>query len=210
MKKSALALAFVLACAFAPDKAFGAEGIEGSELLGVRVGGVVGSPSLRDEFGGGSELELYFIEGLGPRWGLGLALSSHNFGASRDTLANIAYTGLNREVRLSIFSMTGFICATRPIGGRFTASGEAGLGLYSITAGIPAGFYEGTITENRFGLYGGGGLLFRISRGISLDVSVKYHYVFVGDDQFEPIYFFTGKTSAHFMQVALGVLLFSV
>ena len=139
-----------------------------------------------------------------------MALSSHNFGASRDTLANIEYTGLNREVRLSIFSMTGSVFALRPLGGRFTATGEAGLGIYSVTASIPAGFYEGTVTENRFGLYGGAGMLMRITRGVSLNLNAKYHYVFIGDDRFEPIHFYTGETSARFVQIALGVLFYSI
>ncbi len=210
MRKTLPALVFALCFLCASAAPLAAQGIRGRELLGVRVGGVVGSPPLRDAFGAGSELELHFIEGLGAWWGIGLALSSHNFGASKDTLANIAYTGMNRDVELSIFSMTGSFFALKRIGGRFTATGETGLGLYSLTASIPAGFYQGTRTENRFGVYGGAGMLMRISRGVSLNLNVKYHYVFVGDDEFEPVHFFTGETSAHFVQIAFGVLLFSV
>jgi opacity protein-like surface antigen len=209
MKKVALLLSLSIAAILASDAPARAEGITRRELLGVRIGGVIGSPSLRDAFGAGSELELYFIEGLGPSWGVTIALSSHNFGASKDTLANIEYTGLNREVKLSIFSMTAAFYALRPLGGRFTATGEGGFGLYAVTASIPSGFYEGTRTENRFGLYSGLGALWRISRGISLNLNVKYHYIFIGSDEFEAIHFYTGDTSAHFFQIAIGVLLFS-
>ena len=210
MRKTVAALVSALLALGASAAPLGAQGIRGRELLGVRVGGVVGSQPLRDAFGSGSELELHFIEGLGSWWGIGLALSSHNFGASKDTLANIAYTGMNREVQFSAFSMTASFVALKPVGGRYTATGEAGLGLYSLTASIPAGFYRGTRTENRFGVYGGAGMLMRISRGVSLNLNVKYHYVFVGDDEFEPVHFFTGETSAQFVQIAFGVLLFSM
>jgi hypothetical protein len=210
MRKTAPVFAFALFCVCVSAAPIGAQGIQGRELLGVRIGGVIGSPPLRDAFGNGSELELHFIKGLGTWWGLGLALSSHNFGASKDSLANIAYTGMNREVRFSIFSMTGCFFARKPIAGRFTATGEAGLGLYALTASIPSGFYQGTRTENRFGTYCGAGMLMRISRGVSFDLNVKYHYVFVGSDELEAIHFFTGETRARFMQIAFGVLLFSI
>lgn len=210
MRRSVFIPALLFLGALVVSSPLGAQGIRGRELLGVRVGGVIASSSLRDAFGHGSELELHFVKGVGAWWGLGLALSSHNFGASKDTLANIAYTGMNREVRQSIFSVTGCFYARRPVGGRFTATGEAGIGLYALTASIPSGFYQGTRTENRFGAYGGAGILLRLSRGVSLDLNVKYHYVFVGQDRFEAIHFYTGDTSAHFLQIALGVLLFSI
>ncbi len=209
MKKSACVLALCIAAMLCVESPLSAQGIRRRELLGVRVGGVIGSSPIRDAFGSGSELELHFIEGLGASWGVSLALSSHNFGASKDTLKNIEFTGLNREVKLSIFSITGAAYAMRPIGGRFTATGEAGLGLYAVTAAIPSGFYEGTRTENRFGLYGGAGMLLRLSRAVSLNLNVKYHYIFIGSDEFEPIHFYTGRTNAQFVQVSFGILLFT-
>lgn len=187
----------------------GAAGIENREILGARVGAVVGEAAIDEAFGAGSELELYFVEGFGTWWGLGLSLSSHNFGASRDTLANIEYIGENRDVEMSVFSVTASAFALKHLGGRFTATAEAGGGLYAMTASIPAGFYQGNHTENRLGLCAGAGMLLRLSRGVSLNLNAKYHYVFVGNDMEEPIHAYTGKSSASFYQIALGILLFT-
>lgn len=203
---SASAALLALLALYAPA---GAAGIENREILGARIGAVIGDAGIDEAFGAGSELELYFVEGFGTWWGLGLSLSSHNFGASLDTLGNIDYIGENREVEMSVFSVTASAFALKHLGGRFTATGEAGGGLYAMTASIPAGFYEGSHTENRIGLCAGAGMLFRVSRGLSLNLNAKYHYVFVGNDMEEPIHAYTGQSGASFYQIALGILLFT-
>ncbi len=185
-----------------------AQGIRRQELLGLHIGAVKGSSTLDRAFGAGSELELYFIEGLRERFGVVVSASSHNFGSSRDTLLNIEYSGINRDVEMSIFSLTAGAYYLQEISQRYKMAGEIGCGLYAVTANVSSGIISGYRTENRFGIYSGTGFLMRLSRGVSMDLNVKVHYIFIGSDELEPIHFYTGSTSTYFLQVSLGLLLF--
>ncbi len=186
------------------------QGIKGKELLGVRIGAVLSSGNLNTAFGQGTEIELHFIEGIGTWFGVTITLSSHNFGESKDISKNLEYTGnafLN--VDLEIYSATvGFITHTS-IGGRFSSTAEIGGGLYTINTVIPAGFYEGTITDNQYGFYGGAGFLYRLTKSLSLNLNGKYHYVFSGKDETHAIYFYTGRERTQYYQVTIGVMFFT-
>lgn len=208
MKKVVLVAAFMTL--LATSAVVEARGIKHSELVGFHIGAVVAPSSLRAAFGSGSELELYFVEGVTEKFGIVFSASSHNFGSSKDTLANIEYSGLNRDVQMSIFSLTGGIYTLRPISEKFRFSADLGCGIYAVTANISAGILSGYRTENRFGIYGGAGIVMRISRGVSIDFNLKGHYVFIGSDQLEPIHFYTGDTSARYAQISIGVLLFGI
>ncbi|MCK4237038.1 MAG: hypothetical protein KAX38_07945 [Candidatus Krumholzibacteria bacterium] len=186
-----------------------AQGIKGRELLGIRVGGVLTTGELNSKFGSGSEMEIHFIEGLGTWFGIDIALSSHNLGKSKDRSKNREFTGLDREIELQIYSITAAFLIHGPVRNRFSATMEAGMGLYTINAVIHAGIYEGNITDNQFGLYGGTGLLFRLSRSLYINAVAKYHYIFSGSDKWHTIYFYTGKDKTGIYQIALGIAIFT-
>jgi hypothetical protein len=185
-----------------------AQGIKGEEILGLRIGAVLSSGSLNSTFGRGTEIEIHFIEGLGSWFGITFSLSSHNFGESKDEEKNRLYTGdAFLRVDLEIYSATiGFI-TYNDIGDKFSATTEAGGGLYTINTVIPAGFYEGNITDNQYGFYAGAGLLYRLSKSLSLNVNGKYHYVFSGDEDKHALYFYTGKERTQYFQFTFGVMI---
>ena len=202
---SALAACAVFALA-APAR-LPAQGIKGEEILGLRVGAVLSPGNLDTAFGRGTEIEIHFIEGLGSWFGVTFSLSSHNFGKSKDQAKNLAYTGdafLN--VDLEIYSATVGFITYHKIGKRFFTTGEVGGGLYTINTVIPAGFYEGNITDNQYGFYGGLGLCYRLSKSLSLNINGKYHYVFSGKSNKHAIYFYTGDERIGYYQIAVGIM----
>ena len=191
----------------APDT--GGQGLEGREILGLRVGGVLTSGTLRDKFGDGSEIEIHFIEGLAPWFGINIALSSHNLGNSNDRNLNIEYTGLDRPVKLQIFSATAAAIALLHVGDRFSPTVEGGLGLYTLNGVIQAGLYEGSITDNQFGFYGGAGILYRVTKSLFINANAKYHYILSGDDWRSTVYFYTGEERAYLYQIAVGIAIYT-
>ena len=186
-----------------------AQGFKGREVLGIRLGGIVTQGGLKDEFGKGSEIELYFIEGLGSWFGVDIAFSSHNLGESLDREKNIEYLGYDREIKLNIYSATVAFVALGNIKKRLIPSLEAGGGLYSITAIIPAGFYEGHITDNQPGIYAGAALDYRITKNLMAGASFKCHYIFSGSDDAHTTYFFTEEKRSVIYQITVGITIFT-
>ena len=185
------------------------QGIKGREILGLRVGGVLSAGTLNDKFGDGSEIEIHFIEGLNPWFGIDISLSSHNLGDSKDRNMNIQYTGQDRPVKLQVFSVTAAAIAVKRIGKRFSPTLEGGLGLYTLNGVIQAGIYEGSVTDNQFGFYGGAGLLYRISKSLFINANAKYHYIFSGDSWRSTVYFYTGEDRTTLYQIAVGIAIYT-
>jgi hypothetical protein len=179
------------------------QGIKGREILGLRVGGVMSSDALHDKFGDGSEIEIHFIEGLQPWLGINIALSSHNFGESRER------DSYNRPYDLQIFSVTAAFIALKQIGNRLSPTIEGGLGLYTTNVVVQAGLYEGTITDNQFGIYGGAGLFYRITKSLFINANAKYHYIFTGDDLQGTEYSYTSGNGTAIYQIAVGISIYT-
>ncbi|MBN1164152.1 MAG: hypothetical protein JXB45_06215 [Candidatus Krumholzibacteriota bacterium] len=187
-----------------------AENIKNREILGARIGGLVGTSSLERAFGKGSEMELYFIEGLSSRLGVAISLSSHNFGYSKDRQKNLQFLTTFQEIELKIYSLSAGFTGLFNLSERLYLSAETGFGLYTINAVVPAGFYEGHITKNRFGLHAGLWVNYRLTRrGLSLNLGVKTHHVFSGTGRNNIIYFYTGQESIDFQQITVGVSIFT-
>lgn len=193
----------------APVSPLQSQDIRGREMLGLRIGSVFSRGELRDVFGGGSEIELHFEEGILPWMAVGFALSSHNFGDSNDRDKNIDYISSDKDVSLRIYSVTVSVVLLKRLAGKITAAPECGLGLYSINASTQLGFYEGYRTDNQLGLYAGMGFLYGLTNSVFLNLSGKYHYVLSGSEREDPIYFYTGRDSAHIYQIAVGVTIFT-
>lgn len=183
-----------------------AQELKGRELLGVRVGGLASTGSLNTEFGGGSELEIHFIHGITNAWGVDVSLSSHNFGAAEDQEKSLLYFD-RPDVKLHIFSIAAGMIYYGKIGERWRPTVEGGPGLYSVNTILPSGFYEAQKTDNHFGIYGGLGVLYRLAKTVQLNANVKYHFVFVGTDIEDTLYFYTGESTAGFFQIAVGVMI---
>ena len=188
----------------------GAQGLKGRELLGVRLGGAVSPGAVRDAFGDGSELELHFTEGLGAWFGIDVALSMHNFGRARTEITDPTSYYWNMKPEAEVYSLTVGFMAMRDISQRISLASDAGIGLYTINAVIPAGIYEGRVYRNQLGLYGGMNLYYALnSRGLSLDIGAKYHYVFSGDDPLQVLHVYTGEDRLGFFQMTLGIVFFT-
>lgn len=185
------------------------QGLKGREILGLRIGGILSAGTLHDKFGDGSEIEIHFIEGLNPWFGINIALSSHNLGESKDRDKNIEYTSLDRPVKLQIFSVTAAAFAVKHVGDRFSPTIEGGFGLYTINGVIQAGLYEGSMTDNQIGIYGGVGLLYRVTKSLFINANAKYHYIFSGDDWRSTVYFYTGEERISLYQIAVGVAIYT-
>ncbi|MDD3641896.1 MAG: hypothetical protein PHQ19_00305 [Candidatus Krumholzibacteria bacterium] len=187
------------------------QGIKGREIFGVRIGAVGSSMELDEAFGRGSELELFFVEGLTSRFGIGASLSGHDFGKSKDMGTNIEWTGLPDPVDVMILSATVTLFGRQPITERWSGCAEAGGGLYTTTASIPIGaFTEGRITKNQGGIFFGAGVSYRLlDSGLAVDLAGKFHYVFSGSDYRQALYVYTGEETVHFYQITLGMTLFT-
>ena len=199
----ALAIAAVLAAWGLPLEA---QSLKGREVLGLRVGGLVTSGPLNREFGGGSEIELHFIHGIADWLGVDVALSSHNFGESKDEAKNLEFFNLT-NVNLQIFSVTVGMIGMAKVHGRVTSTFEAGPGIYSVSAIIPQGFYDVQKSDNRLGLYCGTGVLVKVANSFWLNANVKYHAVFVGTGRDDTIHFYTGESTARFLQISVGIMI---
>ena len=184
-----------------------AEGLKGKEILGFRIGGVYTLGDMKDAFGNGTEMELHFIIGLGSWYGIDIALSSANLGDSKDVQKNIDFTGLNLGVELGVYSGTASFHAQKHLYKNLSISGSGGGGLYVVTTIIAAGLYEGSKTENRFGLCCGAGLDYHLTKKLAVELYGKYHYIFSGDGRFDAIYFYTDSTRTEFLQITIGVLI---
>jgi hypothetical protein len=189
----------------ATSAAVNAQGLMSREILGVRLGGTVSSNGLHTAFGNGTEIELHFIKGIIPWFGVDVSLSSHSFGASKNSEKNIELTGLDREVDLHMYSIDVGAIAAKSIRQRMMLTIEGGPGLYSVNTILTEGFFEAQRTDNRFGLYGGVGWFYRLGGSFLLNANVKYHHVFVGSSQDDTIHFYTGETSAEFYQITVGI-----
>ncbi len=196
--------AFVVSC----SGSLQAQHIKGREMLGIRVGGLAASGAFNEEFGGGSEIELHFIHGLADWLGVDVSLSSHNFGPSKDQEKNLAFFD-RTNVNLQMFSFTAGMIFLRTMHGRYTPTIEAGPGLYNVNAILPIGFYEAQKTDNHLGIYGGIGLLVRVAHTVSLNANAKYHAVFVGTEPEDTVHFYTGESTARFLQISIGVMISS-
>lgn len=185
-----------------------AQNIKGREMLGVRVGGLATSGAFNAEFGGGSEIELHFIHGITNWLGVDVSLSSHNFGASKNEEKNLEFFD-RTNVNLQMFSVTAGMIFLRTARGRYTPTIEAGPGLYSVNTILPVGFYEAQKTDNHLGVYGGLGVLVRVARTVSLNANAKYHAVFVGTEPDDTVHFYTGESTARFLQISVGIMISS-
>ena len=197
-------LAFAVSC----GGSLQAQDIKGHEMLGIRVGGLATSGAFNAEFGGGSEIELHFIHGLADWLGVDVSLSSHNFGASKNEEKNLEFFD-RTNVNLQMFSVTAGMIFLRTARGRYTPTIEAGPGLYSVNTILPVGFYEAQKTDNHLGIYGGIGVLVRVARTVSLNANAKYHAVFVGTEPDDTVHFYTGESTARFLQISVGVMISS-
>ena len=184
-----------------------AAGIKGKEILGFRIGGIYTLGDMKEAFGNGTDMELHFIMGLGSWYGIDIALSSANLGDSKDIQKNIDFTGLNLGVELGIYSGTASFHAQKRLYKNLSLSGAGGGGLYVVTTVIAAGLYEGSKTENRFGLCCGDGLDYQFSKKLAVELYGKYHYIFSGSGRWDAVHFYTGSTRTELLQITLGVLI---
>jgi hypothetical protein len=203
-----IAAALFVASALSWTGPLAAQSIKGHEMLGVRIGGLATSGSFRTEFGGGSEIELHFIHGITSWLGVDVALSSHNFGPSKDEKKNLAFFD-RKDMNLQMFSLAPGMIIFKTVHGRYTPTFEAGPGLYSVSATLPQGFYEAQKTDNHLGAYAGVGVLIRVADTVALNANAKYHAVFVGTEPDDTVHYYTRESTIHLFQFAVGVMISS-
>ncbi len=184
--------------------------MKGREKLGIRIGGIFSPGKLDDSFGKGTELEIHFVEGLGTWFGIGVSLSTHNFGRSLDIEKDFDYTGNPRTVEMEVYSLTVGFVTYRKIYGRITLSTDTGFGLYTSSAIIPSGIWEGRITKNDPGLYAGLDINYRLTeRGLSVELSGRYNHIYSDNKLPHVIYAYTGQDHAGFFQLTIGVNIYT-
>jgi hypothetical protein len=205
-KSSASAALLILAFVLAWSAPLGALSLRSREVLGLRIGGVITSGTFNDEFGNGSEIEIHFTHGIADWLGIEFALSSHNFGESKDESKNLLFFD-RTDVNLQMFSLTVGMIVLKNINDRVASTFEAGPGFYSINTILPQGFYEAQKTDNRLGLYGGVGVLVKLANSVWLSANGKYHTVFIRTDSEDTVHFYTGESTVGFLQIAVGVVI---
>jgi hypothetical protein len=207
MKKHLALCALIAALALSTAAPLAAQGLGKREILGVRIGGAYSPRTLKDTFGNGSSIEIHFIHGLAPWCGIDVSLGSSDYGGSTDIAKNIEFTGTDREVDVEIYGVTAGFLALTSIHKNFLPTIEAGPGLYSINAVLPTGFFNAQKTEFRVGLYGGVGVIYRVTGGFSVNANAKYHYIFSGGKDENTVFFFTGHDRTQMYEFTVGVLI---
>ncbi len=207
MKRVALTASILASVLSSSLPAEGGESIKGREILGLRIGGIHSTSGLDEAFGSGSELEIYFYHGLSTSSALGIALSGSDFGNSLLPDKDLEYLGIQQTVDFMVYSVTGCLMTKADLSKKLRVSGELGGGLYTSTSSIQMGFSgEGRITYNQPGVYAGGEIWWRLSKGgIHLGLGGKWHYMWTGTDYRQPVWIYTGKDYAHFFQITLGI-----
>jgi len=191
-----------------PRAAAAVDEAAGNERIGARVGGIATFDGLKDAYGGGWDITLFFHERLSPSFFLDFRLGAIYLGDLKfeDLDDQLLFTpGIESAMRL-LYITGGFIYG-RPIGGGYSAYTSVGAGIYSVSMVFDA-VNAPNVSDQNFGFNGGLGVSKRLSTNWSLDANALVHY-FLVDQNIEDVYFaFTdGADAPVLLDIAVGVII---
>ncbi|HEX5131028.1 MAG TPA: hypothetical protein VFX92_00925 [Candidatus Krumholzibacteria bacterium] len=177
----------------------------GRERLGVRASYITSNDGLRDSYGDGWDLTLYFTETVLSKLVLDIRLGAIYLGEALkpdldDQITN-SY-GVVSQMRVLYFSvgpMVGF-----RLGGANTGYASAGVGIYSVSIQLDSAISAYDLSDQEVGFNGGIGIARRLSTNWSLEGNATVHYFGIASNNLYGL-FTENADSPLLLGIGLGV-----
>lgn len=161
------------------------------ERLGARVSFTGSIGDLNEHFGNGYDITLYFTERIYRPLYLEIRIGATYMGdLTKPEIAErlTGYEGIASEMRFAYVTLgpqyTGAINETQ------TLYGTLGLGIYTVSMLFDTGVRAFDLSDQNFGMSGGGGFLWRISTNWNLELNATVHKLWT--DRNDLYHIFTG------------------
>jgi opacity protein-like surface antigen len=182
-----------------------------NERLGVRIGFVATPSDLENTFGNGLDLALHWVQRIRPQFSLDVTLGVFLMGETpgvdiQSPPGAQVFPPNDVNIRIATVTVAPMLDFRLNPKTDFYVSG--GVGLYTITALLGSGFFQGETSDNHVGLNGGAGVLRRVSTNWYLDLNVQVHKFWTGR-KFDDLFFIAseGDEDPLFYQITVGFLL---
>jgi len=206
VRASVLIAATVVATMF-PRGALAVDAAAGNERLGLRAGYIGASDGLRDFYGNGWDLTLFFTEKVYSRLLLDIRLGAIYMGDAVDPNLDDLLTlrpdvvSTMRFIYFSAGPMVGF-----DLGGSYSGYASAGIGIYSVSMLFDYGLPGFDYSDQHVGFNAGAGISARIAMNWSLELNGTIHYVKTGEGATDLYWLFTDAADPPLLiGIALGV-----
>ncbi len=206
VRASVLIAATVVATMF-PRGALAVDAAAGNERLGVRAGYIGTSDGLRDFYGDGWDLTLFFNEKVYSRLLLDVRLGAVYLGDALKPDLDDQITlqpGIVSSMRFLYFSagpMVGF-----GLGSSYSGYVSAGIGVYSVSMLFDSGVAAFDYSDQHLGYNAGAGVSMRVSTNWCLELNGTIHYVSTDEGPNDLFWLFTdGGDSPVILGIAFGV-----
>ena len=190
-----------------PRSAIAVDAAAGNERLGVRAGYVGTSDGLRDFYGDGWDLTLFFTEKVYSRLLLDVRLGAVYLGDALKTDLDDQLTlqpGIVSSMRFLYVSagpMVGF-----GLGNSYSGYVSAGVGIYSVSMLFGSGIAAFDYSDQHLGYSAGAGLSTRIATNWCLEMNGTLHYVSTDAGPNDLFWLFTdGGDAPVLLGIAFGV-----
>ncbi len=183
------------------------------ERLGIRMGYIGSSGSLKQAFGDGRYQTLHFSERIkAPVW-LQFKIGTINMGNLFDRQiqedikkrlpATFTLDQLSSEMQFSFFNVGPEVLF--PVGESWWGHAGIGMGVYSVAIYFDDGIQAFDISDQHFGISGAAGLLIPFIGNFAWDITVAGHQIFTGADETNYYNIYTGGgTDPHVLQISVG------
>jgi opacity protein-like surface antigen len=215
MKSAAFCLAVIIACVASNAIAQTESDSQTDPLkdrLGVRVGYSRTSNDLTDNFGGGLNLSLHFIQRIRKPFSVDVTLGAIYLGSTEKDIVVGLDTSMYDQVSMRILMLTAAPMVELPINDRMDFYATAGVGLYAVSLLLDRSFEQYDLTDNHFGLNAGAGVIHRIFTNWYVDLNFHLHKFWTADtsDPGNPDWIFeysNGDSDPLFWAINTGVIL---
>jgi opacity protein-like surface antigen len=206
--RSSVLIAATMVATLCPRSALAVDAAAGNERLGVRAGYAGTSDGLRDFYGDGWDLTLFFTEKVYSRLLLDVRLGAIYLGEALKSDLDDQLT-LQRDIvssmRFLYFSagpMVGF-----GLGSSYSGYASAGIGVYSVSMQFDSGLAAFDYSDQHIGYNAGAGLSMRVHTNWCVELNGTIHYVSTDANPNDLFWLFTdGGDAPVILGIALGVV----
>lgn len=176
------------------------------ERLGGRFGAILSNKELSDNFGNGYNLELNFTERITRSWFVEIRIGALYMGdLNNQEITNMLWPGFISEMRILLATVGPQY--DRLLSEHFSAYGGAGAGIYTVSMLLDSGVLAGDFSDQHFGWQAHGGIYFRLTRALHLDLNATMHFVHTGGGLTLFREVTGGGSNPMLLQLALGLSL---
>lgn len=182
------------------------------ERLGLRTGFAWTANDLEENFGGGLDLSLHFIQRIRKPFSVDVSLGAIYLGSTDTDITRQVFGTEFDDVSMRVLIITAAPMVEIPLGERTDVFLSAGVGIYAVSLILDQTLNEFDLTNNHFGVNLNAGLSRRIFTNWFLDAGVYLHK-FWTDDELDPdspdwVYIYSeGDSSPLFWCITAGVAL---